>query len=157
VFRDLVRTTRAKLSQIYASDLDSAAKLRAKREAFAAMEAAYDAAKAGEPGLAGYDRWFANSPNNASLAAVGIYTDRIPAFRELLREEDGDLPHFYARVRAIAAMARSERDSVLDAAAGRGRARLAAVVPRTPGFALGTALRAMARARRGGAPRDGSH
>jgi predicted aminopeptidase len=122
VFRHLVRTTRAKLSQVYASDLDPAAKLRAKREAFAAMKAAYEAAKAGETGLAGYERWFAHAPNNASLAAVGIYTDRIPAFRELLREEDADLPRFYARVRAIAAMARSERDRVLDAATERGRA-----------------------------------
>lgn len=160
VFRHLVRTTRAKLSQIYASDLDPAAKLGAKREAFAAMEAAYDAAKAGEPGLAGYDRWFATVPNNASLAAVGIYTDRIPAFRELLRAEDGDLPRFYARVRAIAAMARSERDSVLDAAAERGRAHRATFALRTPAFALETALRAHPMAREpgvAGAPRDGSH
>ena len=71
VFRHLLRTTRAKLAQLYASGLDDAAKLRAKREAFAAMKTAYEAAKAGEPGLAGYDRWFAHSPNNASLAAVG--------------------------------------------------------------------------------------
>lgn len=122
VFRHLLRTTRAKLSQVYASDLDDAAKLRAKREAFAAMTAAYAAAKAGEPGLAGYDRWFAHAPNNASLAAVGIYTDRIPAFRELLREAGSDLPRFYARVRSIAAMARPERDRVLDAAAAQDRA-----------------------------------
>ncbi|HSQ80885.1 MAG TPA: aminopeptidase [Casimicrobiaceae bacterium] len=139
VFRHLVRTTREKLSQVYASDLDTAAKLRAKREAFAAMEAAYEAARAGEPGLAGYDRWFAQGPSNASLAAVGIYTDRIPAFRELLREEDADLPRFYARVRAVAAMARSERDQVLDAAAERGRAyalaQRAAVAAAPPGRA----------------------
>ena len=137
VFRHLVRTTRAKLSQVYASDLDTAAKLRAKREAFAAMAAAYEAARAGEPGLAGYDRWFAQGPSNASLAAVGIYTDRIPAFRELLREEGADLPRFYARVRAVAAMARSERDRVLDAAAERGRAyalvQRAAVAAAPPG------------------------
>ena len=122
VFRHLVRTTRAKLVQVYASALDPTAKEVAKRDAFASMKAAYEAAKAGEPGLAGYDRWFAHSPNNASLAAVGIYTDRIPAFRELLREEAGDLPRFYGRVRAVAAMAKPARDQVLDAAAERGRA-----------------------------------
>lgn len=122
VFRHLVRTTRAKLEQVYASPLDAAAKEVAKRDAFASMKAAYEAAKAGEPGLAGYDRWFAHSPNNASLAAVGIYTDRIPAFRELLREEGGDLPRFYLRVRALAAMAKPARDEILDAAAQRGRA-----------------------------------
>lgn len=122
VFRHLVRTTRAKLVQVYASPLDAAAKERAKRDAFASMKAAYEAAKAGQPGLAGYDRWFAHSPNNASLAAVGIYTDRIPAFRELLREAGGDLPRFYVRVRAVAAMARPARDQILDAAAERGRA-----------------------------------
>jgi predicted aminopeptidase len=66
-------------------------KRRGKAAALAAMKVAYDSEKAGEPGLGGYDRWFAQ-PNNAALAAIGIYTDRVPAFRELLHEADDDLP-----------------------------------------------------------------
>ena len=122
VFRDLVRTTRAKLGEIYASNASDEDKRRAKREIIAAMKAAYEAAKAGDPGLSGYDRWFAQQPNNAAIAAIGLYTDRVPAFRELLREVNGDLPRFYARVRDLAALPKRARDRALDALAQRGAA-----------------------------------
>jgi predicted aminopeptidase len=114
VFRDLVRTTRTKLAQIYASNASDDDKRRAKTEIIAAMKSAYEAAKATDPGMSGYDRWFAQQPNNAAIAAVGLYTDRVPAFRELLREANGDMPTFYARVRALAAEPRHERDGALD-------------------------------------------
>lgn len=119
VFRDLVRTTRSRLSEIYASNASDDDKRRAKKEIVAAMKAAYESAKAGEPGLAGYDRWFAQQPNNAALAAIGLYTDRVPAFRELLHEANDDLPTFYARVRALAAQPKRTRDAQLDALARR--------------------------------------
>jgi len=118
-FRGIVRNARDQLTQIYASDASDQAKQKAKLDAFAAMKAEYERVKAGEPGLAGYDRWFAQDPNNASLAAIAIYTERVPAFRELLSESDNDLPRFYDRVRAIAAMSKSERDTVLTAAAAK--------------------------------------
>ena len=114
MFRDLVRTTRDKLYEIYASSLSDDDKRRGKAETIAAMKAAYETAKAGEPGLNGYDRWFAQKPNNASLAAIGIYTDRVPAFRELLHESDDDLPAFYERVRVLAAKPKPLRDAELD-------------------------------------------
>ena len=85
-FSELVRTTRARLYEIYGSTLSDDDKRRGKAAAIAAMKAAYETEKAGEPGLGGYDRWFAQPPNNAALAAIGIYTDRVPAFRELLHE-----------------------------------------------------------------------
>src|SRR6185436_12671016 len=69
VFRDLTRDTRANLARIYASDAPDAVKRSEKAAAFASMRAGYELAKAGEPGLAGYDRWFAGAanagPNNA--------------------------------------------------------------------------------------------
>ena len=37
---------------------------------------------------------------------MGLYTDRVPAFRVLLQEEGDDLPRFYERVRALAALPR---------------------------------------------------
>jgi predicted aminopeptidase len=82
------------------------------------MREAYVRAKAGEPGLAGYDRWFAGEggagPNNASLASIGLYTDELPAFRALLAQEEGDLPRFYARVRELAAEPKAERNARLE-------------------------------------------
>jgi predicted aminopeptidase len=118
-FRDLVRDTRLKLDAIYASDASDDEKRRRKAEAFEAMKASYEAAKTGERGLIGYDRWFAQGPNNASLAAISLYTGRVPAFRALLAEEGGDLPRFYARVKALAALPKAERDVALEQLAGR--------------------------------------
>jgi predicted aminopeptidase len=120
-FRDLVRTTRAKLYEIYDSTVSDDDKRRGKAAALAAMKAAYDNEKAGEPGLGGYDRWFAQ-PNNAALAAIGIYTDRVPAFRELLHEADEDLPRFYERVRALSLLPKPARDAELDALSARAAA-----------------------------------
>ena len=85
-FRAIVRDARARLAAVYASSAERRREARAKIAAFAAMKAAYEEAKAGEPGLAGYERWFAQEPNNASLAAIALYTDRVPAFRALLAE-----------------------------------------------------------------------
>ena len=121
-FRELVRMTRAKLYALYASTLSDDDKRRGKAETIAAMRAAYERAKAGEPGLAGYDRWFAQQPNNAALAAIGIYTDRVPAFRELLHESNGDLPAFYERVRELSTRPKWQRDAQLDALSTRAAA-----------------------------------
>ena len=81
------------------------------------MREGYDRAKAGEPGLAGYDRWFAGyadaGPNNASVASVALYSGQVPAFRALLAEEGGDLPRFYARVKELAALPKAQRDAAL--------------------------------------------
>jgi len=122
IFRDLVRTTRAKLAEAYASNASDDDKRRAKQEIIAAMKSAYEAAKQGEPGLSGYDRWFAQQPNNAAIAAIGLYTDRVPAFRELLHESNGNLPTFYQRVRELAALPKHKRDAALDALAKRAAA-----------------------------------
>jgi predicted aminopeptidase len=114
-----VRTAHDRLTEIYASSASDEEKQKEKLATFAAMNADYERIKAGEPGLAGYDRWFAQHPNNASLAAIAIYTDRVPAFRVLLAESGNDLSRFYERVRTLAALPKGERDAVLTAAAAR--------------------------------------
>ena len=114
-FRGVVLSARSQLVALYASSASDDEKRVGKREALAAMKADYERMKAGEPGLAGYDRWFAQNPNNASLAAIAIYTDRVPAFRALLAESGNDLPRFYARVKTLAALPKLERDAALAA------------------------------------------
>jgi predicted aminopeptidase len=117
VFTRLVREARGELEVVYASPLSDEAKRVRKAEVFAAMRAGYEAAKAGDVGLAAYDRWFAEhdgkGPNNASLAAIALYDDKVPAFRALLAEVDGDLPRFYERVRELSKQPKSQRDAML--------------------------------------------
>jgi predicted aminopeptidase len=127
MFRELIRETRVRLARVYAGEEPDEVKRAEKVAAFAAMKAAYDRTKAAEPGMAGYDKWFAGydnrGPNNANLASVALYTAQVPAFRALLVEEGGSLPRFYTRVKEIAALPKAERNAVL--------ARVAAPAPST--------------------------
>jgi predicted aminopeptidase len=87
------------------------------------MRADYEALKREWGGYAAYDNWFAQGPNNASLAAVGLYTRKVPEFAGLLAVEGGDLPRFYARVKELARMPKGERDAALTAYAPPGGGR----------------------------------
>lgn len=123
-FRDLTREARVRLQEVYASEAPDEVKREWKTKTFAAMRARYDEAKAGEPGLAGYDRWFTGvnnaGPNNANLASVALYSARVPAFRALLGEAGDDLPRFYAKVRELALLPKVDRDAALTALARSG-------------------------------------
>jgi predicted aminopeptidase len=118
VFKRLVRQARTELEAVYASDAPDEVKRERKRAVFAAMRETYEAAKQGDAGLAAYDRWFAGfdggGPNNAALAAVALYDEKVPAFRALLDEMNGNLPAFYAKVRELAKLPKAQRDAVLD-------------------------------------------
>ena len=87
-----------------------------KAAAFEALREAYDAQKAAAGGGVSFDRWFAGGVNNAGIAAMGLYADRVPQFTAILAAENGDLPRFYARVKALAALPPGERESALMAA-----------------------------------------
>ena len=77
-----------------------------------------------------FDRWFAGGANNAGIVAAGLYSDRVPQFAALLAAEGGDLPRFYARVKALAALPKAERDESLAALAPIPRCRAVGSLPR---------------------------
>jgi predicted aminopeptidase len=114
-FRELVRRTRSDLETLYASDLPAEEKRRRKAETFDALKRAYAAQRQDWGGFAGYDRWFAQPLGNAHLAAVSFYTQQVPAFEALLKQQDNDLPRFYAAVRELAALPAAERQQRLSA------------------------------------------
>ena len=116
-FSALIERTRAQLAAVYSSDSDDASKLRAKSAVFDTMRAEYAELKRTWGGSPAYDSWFAQGPNNASVAAVGLYTQKVPQFQALLAAVGGDLPRFYARVKVLAVLPKSERDAALAGAA----------------------------------------
>jgi predicted aminopeptidase len=120
-FRTLTTRTRGELVTLYASSASVEEKRAGKAAAFASMRAAYDALKKEWGGFAAYDGWFAQGPNNASLAAVGLYTQKVPEFHALLAGDSGDLRRFYAHVKRLAGLPKGERDSALAAAAAANR------------------------------------
>lgn len=117
-FVALILKYQAILAQYYQQDIPVEQMRRGKAQRFAEMDAEYRQLKAAWGGYAGYDPWFAGKPNNATLASVALYTELVPAFRALLAREGGDLPRFYAAVKALAKLPKDERDSRLRSAIG---------------------------------------
>jgi predicted aminopeptidase len=87
----------------------SLAKTRMKVE----LRQQYQQLKKGWGGYEGYDEWFAQDLNNAQLAAVTTYRDRVPAFQRLLAEQGGDLAAFYRVCAALGEMSEAERVALL--------------------------------------------
>lgn len=119
-FAALLAQTRGALERLYAEPLTPQAMRAQKRAAFEQLMRRYAALKASWGGYSGYDRLLEGGPNNALLASFETYTEYVPAFERLLARSGGDLEKFYARVRALAALPKAERDRELDAlASGR--------------------------------------
>ncbi len=112
-FRRLVTETRRKLAVLYAGDAAIEEKRRLKAEVFAALKREHLARKIDWGGFSGFDRWFAQPLGNAHLASVAIYTQQVPAFEALLRENGNDLPRFYVAVRGLAELPAAERNARL--------------------------------------------
>jgi predicted aminopeptidase len=113
-FVRLVLHYRERLEAFYREPLSVEAKRAGKAQLFAEMESAYRALKAERwSGWTGYDRWFEKGVNNAQLASVATYEELVPAFRALLAREGGDMARFYAEVKALAQLDRTERDARL--------------------------------------------
>lgn len=113
-FAALLAQTRAELERLYAQPLDSARMRASKRAAFDRLMQRYAALKASWGGYTGYDRFIDGGANNALLASFATYTAYVPGFERLLAKAGGDLPRFYASVRALAALPRAERDRDLE-------------------------------------------
>ena len=112
-FLALVGKARKDLAKLYASGRP-AAKMRAgKRARLDALTAQYAALRAAWGGYSGYDAWFGDELNNAKLALLATYWDKVPAFEQLLASNGGDLPQFYTEVARIGALPRVERDATL--------------------------------------------
>ena len=116
-FSRLVGKYRERLDALYRTRLAPEAMRGRKREILGELEAEYRALRKGWGGYAGYDRWFAQPPNNAQLASVAIYTQAVPAFEALLAREGGDLARFYLAVKELAGLPQQERDRRLGALA----------------------------------------
>jgi predicted aminopeptidase len=109
-FADLVLRYRGELEQLYASDRSDADKLAAKRDLIDRLHKEYALIKTERwNGFGGYDRWFGQDINNATLASVGLYKRWVPAFTAMLARDDGNLTRFFADVRKLAGQAPDER------------------------------------------------
>ncbi len=93
---------RARLKKLYASALSPQQKRQHKEEILAHTGQEVLAIEQRSHLHSEYDRWISSGLNNAHLAAVGTYFDCVDGFEELLHQQHGDPPQFYAAVRRIA-------------------------------------------------------
>ncbi|HXV11025.1 MAG TPA: aminopeptidase [Burkholderiales bacterium] len=112
-FKRIVERARQRLLALYESALAPEAMRERKAAIFEQMVEEYRSYRDGSGASSGYDRWFAQRPNNAQVASVAIYTQLVPAFQSLLASEGGDLARFYARVNALAALPKEQRTEAL--------------------------------------------
>lgn len=101
-FIALVQRYRDRLDDWYGAPVGKAEMRAGKQHILAEMAADYALLKQSWGGYAGYDRWFASGVNNAQFASFVAYNQHVPAFEALLERAGGDMPKFYASVRALA-------------------------------------------------------
>jgi predicted aminopeptidase len=116
-FRALLARFRGLLEDAYKSGTDEEKRAR-KTALFKQLREEYEVIKRDQwGGFKGYDRWFDQPLSNAHLAAIGTYTQWLPAFRALLAREGNDIGKFYAATRALGQLSKSEREQALIALA----------------------------------------
>lgn len=119
-FVALVLAHRDRLDSLYRSGLSENAMRAGKREILAELRGAYAHWRTAWPDHGRYDAWFAQDLNNAHLATVGLYHRHVPAFQEMLRQAQYNMPAFYGAVRALSRMPAETRAERLAALAVAG-------------------------------------
>jgi predicted aminopeptidase len=110
----LLASTRARLTQLYASRLPRNQMVLKKSEVFAQLTTALRGLEQRSGGRVPlYDEWIAQGLNNARLASVATYFECVPGFTRLLHEEGDDLARFYAAARKLAELPGAERHARL--------------------------------------------
>lgn len=112
-FLALLSGAREELASLYAQPRSMEGKRAAKEEILARLEEELLSRRASWPNPAALDSWLERGLNNARLASIATYHDRVPAFQGLLESRQGDLPSFYAEVGRLAKLPSAERTARL--------------------------------------------
>jgi len=102
--------TRASLSSLFAGRSSEAEKRAGKAALLAKLSAEVRAIEQKAGRTTGYGSWIDAGLNNAHLALVATYYERVPQFEALLRESCGGyMPCFHVQVAALAAARKEQK------------------------------------------------
>ncbi len=93
---------RAQLAALYATALPVVAMRHRKQALLDVTAKAVRDFDRQQGNRSGYQEWLDAGLNNAHLASVATYFDCVPGFERLLAQQGGNLPAYYAAVRALA-------------------------------------------------------
>jgi predicted aminopeptidase len=114
-FTALVLASRARLQQLYDTDLPAEQMRAGKQAEFARLRAEYRGLRDREwGGLGRYDGWIEAPLNNAKLLPFGLYDQWVPAFAALFQQTEGDWPRFYREAKALGRLPAEQRKQVLN-------------------------------------------
>lgn len=113
IFGEAVNTKRTALKRLFASDMSDVDKRAGKARIFTELRAEIAQLKTSTTGKSALDQWLAQELNNAHLASFSTYTKLVPAFRALIKQQQGELGQFYAMVKEIGALPAAERAQAL--------------------------------------------
>ena len=114
-FKKMLAQVREELQKVYESKADDNQKRMAKQEILQQAPGDYEALKKAWDGYDGYDKWMERGLNNARLSSVATYYELVPAFEALLAQVGGDLEKFYAEVKSLGELDKTERLARLQA------------------------------------------
>ena len=113
-YQSLVKQTSEALRGCYSPEQKRSARLDCKRITIDRMLQQYAELKLAWDGYSGYDYWLNPRPNNAHFVSAHTYRHYIPAFEEILRQQEGDLPRFYAEVARLVDLSIKERRQYME-------------------------------------------
>ena len=109
----LIGQTREKLSQLYVSEADDAAKREKKQAIFATSREAYSVIAENLSYKGGFKNWFAGELNNAKIGSVSSYNTHARAFLTMIEALDYNFSAFFDMAQEIGAMDRTAREHCL--------------------------------------------
>lgn len=110
----MMEQARAKLHALYAEPISDADKQRQKQAVFTALKHNYHQWRQ-QHDYDAYDKWMQQKLNNAHLALIATYSDKVPAFLAMLASVHKKLPAFYALAKKVGAMPVKKRNAALAA------------------------------------------
>lgn len=115
VFIEQVLASRARLEQLYASDLPPEQMRKQKTAEFERLRSEYRSLRDRHwPGDTRYDAWFSAPLNNARLLPFGLYDQWVPAFARLFEEQGRDWQAFHRAVEKLGRLPAARRLEALE-------------------------------------------
>jgi len=108
----MLQQTRESLRELYAQPISIEQKRVQKQRRFTELKQAYQQWRA-KHDYAVYDRFMQQDLNNANLALIATYTDKVPAFLAMLHGAHDDFGEFYREARRVGNLPDAQRHAAL--------------------------------------------